>query len=148
MNRPPAFLLGPIHMGKWGDKSISLERFGALCHRHSHCGEICSWRGPRSRSQLDGMAPPPCLSGPPHVGPGPGLWGQRTRACLCCVLSLGRPASAPHPPWRAWRLSQGLREGVCPRPLSAPQSSQRGAQSTAPEPASCQVLSEAPRGEC
>ena len=54
-----------------------------------------------------------CLSGSPHVGPGLGLWGQRTRACLCCVFSLETsPASALHPPWSAWRLSQDLREVV------------------------------------
>ena len=59
------------------------------------------------------MAQPPCLSGPPHVGPGPRLWGQRTQACLCSVFSLeSSPASAPHPPWGAWRLSRGLRGGA------------------------------------
>ena len=46
MRVPSAFSLEPNHTGKWGDKSNSLEQFGALCHSHSHGGETCSWRGP------------------------------------------------------------------------------------------------------
>ena len=61
------------------------------------------------------MAPPLCLSGPPHVGPGPGLWGQWAQAYLCCGSFLETsPDSALHPPrWaQRWGLSQGLRGGV------------------------------------
>ena len=98
---------GPIHTGKWGDRSNLVKELG-LYVTVTPMVERSALGGSQIQEPA-GMAPPPCLSGPPHVGPGPGLWGQRTQACLCCVFSLETsPASAPDPPWRAWRLSQGL----------------------------------------
>lgn len=81
-----AFLPGPIHRGKWGDRSSSLEQLWALCHSHSHSGETCSRRGPDPGDRKN--SPAARLSGLPQVGPGSGLQGQRAQACLCCVSSL------------------------------------------------------------
>ena len=98
---------GPVHTGKWGDRSNLVKELG-LYVTVTPMVERSALGGSQIQEPA-GMAPPPCLSVPPNVGPGPGLWGQRTQACLCCVFSLETsPASAPYPPWGAWRLSQGL----------------------------------------
>ena len=80
MNIPPAFLLGLIHMGKWGDKSISLERFGALCHSHSHGGETCSRRVPHPGASRNGPASMPVRT--PTCGTRPGAVGAEDTGLL------------------------------------------------------------------
>lgn len=81
MNRPPAFLLGPIHMGKWETRAFPRERFGALCHRHPIVERSAPGGVPRIQEPA-GMAPPPCSVRPPHVGPGPGGCGVEDTGLL------------------------------------------------------------------
>ena len=99
MRVPSAFLPGAHPHGKVGRQKLSPRTiWGSMSQSLPWWRDLLLEGSPIQEPA--GMAPPPCLSGPPHVGPRQGLWGQRTRACLCCVFSLETsPASAPHPPW-------------------------------------------------
>ena len=93
---PSAFSLEPNHTGKWGDKSNSLEQFGALCHSHSHGEETCSWRDPQSRGQQEWPRLHACQD--PHMWDQARGCGGRGHGPACAVFPLETsPASAPHP---------------------------------------------------
>ena len=90
----PAFLPGAHPHGKVGRQKLSPRTiWGSMSQSLLWWRDLLLEGSPIQEPA--GMAPPPCLSGPPNVGPRQGLWGQRTRACLCCVFSLETsPASA------------------------------------------------------
>ena len=82
---PSAFLPRARPHRKVGRQEQSCKRTGAVCHSHSHGGEICSWRVPDPGASRNGPASMPVST--PKCGTRPGAVGaEDTGLLVLCFL--------------------------------------------------------------